>query len=172
MIGVAFLACIVAANYTTARWGMVDVTFGLGLASATAGTYWAAATLVLRDAIASRAAVLVLIVTGAGLSYLVAPPSLALASGLAFACAELADWAIYARLRRRGRLRAAAASNVVGSVLDTLLFLAVAPFPITDDAVTGQLVGKLTVGLLPLALWWGGVRVRAVLRQPLQPGDS
>jgi uncharacterized PurR-regulated membrane protein YhhQ (DUF165 family) len=139
----AFLACILAANYVTTEYGMVPVGFGL---VATAGTYLAGLSFVLRDAVQDtmgRLATLGLLVVGAGLSYLVSDPFIALASGVAFLVSELADLAVYTPLRRRGYIRAAVASNVVGAFVDTFLFLSIAGFPLT--AWQGQVVGKLAV---------------------------
>lgn len=143
----AFLGCILAANYVTTEYGMVPVGFGL---VATAGTYFAGLSFVLRDAVqdsSGRWAVLALIACGAGLSYLVSDPFIATASAVAFLASEAADFAIYTPLRSRGYVRAAVASNVVGSVVDTFLFLSVAGFPIAG-AWQGQMVGKLTVTLV------------------------
>lgn len=148
---VAFLACILAANYVTTEYGMIPVGFGL---TATAGTYLAGATFVLRDAVQDhwgKAATVALIGAGAALSYLIADPFIALASGAAFLLAELADLAIYTPLRRRGYLRAAIASNTVGSIADTFIFLWVAGFPVAA-AWQGQVVGKLAVTAAVVAL--------------------
>lgn len=164
----AFLACIIAANYVTTEYGLVPVGFGL---TATAGTYFAGATFVLRDVVHERIGApttVVLIVVGAALSYLLADPFIALASGLAFLVSEAADLAVYAPLRRRGLLVAAVASNVVGALVDSLLFLSLAGFPVTAPVVLGQLVGKLTITAAALAIVGGA---RALLRQPLnRPG--
>lgn len=193
-----FLTCILAANYLTTRYGMVSVGFGL---TATAGTYFAGLTFVLRDAVqdtarrmlttrryvqtyrsewaeswdrreaapsdwAVAAPVLAVIVLGAGLSYLIAAPFIALASGIAFLAAEVADLLIYTPLRRRGYVRAAVASNVVGAVVDTFLFLWVAGFPIAG-AWQGQIVGKVTVTALVVGLL---LAARVVLRGGRRPG--
>lgn len=142
----AFLACILAANYVTSRYGMVPVGFGL---VATAGTYFAGLSFVLRDTVQDglgKAVTLAVIVAGAALSYLVADPFIALASGTAFLFAEASDLAIYTPLRRRGYVRAAVASNVAGTFVDTFLFLWIAGFPIAA-AWQGQVVGKLTITL-------------------------
>ena len=65
--------------------------------------------------------------------------------------AELADMAVYTPLRDRGWARAVLASNVVGGILDTLIFLWLAGFPIVAATVTGQLVGKIVwATLLPV----------------------
>lgn len=172
-LAVAFIACILLANYVTTEYEMVPVGFGL---TATAGTYLAGLTFVLRDSIqdAARslipprrevhydkgkafgltvdprsdwyaaAPVLVLIALGAGLSFIVSDPFIAMASAVAFGCAELCDLLIYTPMRRKGYLRAALASNLVGAFVDTVLFLWIAGFPIAD-AIAGQMVGKLAV---------------------------
>jgi uncharacterized PurR-regulated membrane protein YhhQ (DUF165 family) len=149
--GAAFLACILAANYVTTAYGMVPVGFGL---VATAGTYFAGLSFVLRDAMqdaGGKRLALAVIILGAGLSYLVADPFIALASGVAFLASETADLAVYTPLRRRGYIRAAVVSNVVGTVVDTFLFLWVAGFPIAA-AWQGQFVGKLSITALAAAL--------------------
>lgn len=144
-----FLACILAANYVTTAWGMVPVGFGL---IATAGTYFAGLSFVLRDTIQDtlgKRAVIALIVVGALLSYLIADPFIALASGVAFLFSEVTDLAIYTPLRSRGYLRAAIASNIVGAVVDTFLFLTIAGFPLS--AWQGQVVGKVAVTVAVVA---------------------
>lgn len=160
--GAAFLACILAANYVTTEHGMVPVGFGL---MATAGTYFAGLTFVLRDTVQDaygKRATMLLIVAGAGLSYLISDPFIALASGVAFLVSEAADLAVYTPLRRRGYLRAAIASNIVGALVDTILFLWIAGFPIAD-AIAGQMVGKvavtaLVVGLVVTVRWFSTSR--------------
>lgn len=159
----AFIVAILAANYVTTEYGMVPVGFGL---VATAGTYFAGLTFVLRDLVhdtVGRRGVLVLIAFGAVTSYLIADPFIALASGVAFAVSEVADLAVYEPLRRRGYVRAAIASNAVGALVDTFLFLWIAGFPIAG-AWQGQIVGKLAVTTAVIALV--GV-ARAVLREPV-----
>lgn len=164
LASVAFLASIVAANYATGHYGLVPVGFGL---VATAGTYFAGLTFVLRDLVhdlSGRWFVIALIVVGAGLSFAISPPFIAIASGVAFLLAELADLLVYAPLRRRGYIRAAVASNVVGSLVDTIAFLAIAGFPIWAS-LPGQMLAKLTVTLVVVA---GVVVARALLRQPVR----
>ena len=149
--GIGFLAVILAANYVTSRYGMIPVGFGL---AATAGTYFAGATFVLRDAVqdaAGRRWVVALILTGAALSFAISAPFIALASAVAFLLSESVDFAIYQPLRRRGYVRAAVASNVAGSFVDTVAFLGIAGFPIWP-ALPGQMVGKLAVTVVVVAL--------------------
>ena len=160
----ALLAVIVAANALTATHGLVTVA---GL-TATAGTWVAGLAFVARDWLhdtGGRRWVAAAIMAGALLSALLSP-SLALASAVAFAVSEAADWAAYAPLRRRHRLAAALASNTVGAVLDSLLFLALAGFPLAG-AGTQTVVKVATTTAVVLAVM--GVR-RALLRQPDRAG--
>jgi len=147
----AFLGCILAANYVTSEYGMVPVGFGL---MATAGTYFAGLTFVLRDSLQDtigKGWTVAAIGAGALLSLLVSDPFIALASAVAFGLSELADLAVYTPLRKRGYIRAAVTSNIVGSVVDTVAFLAIAGFPIMA-ALPGQMVGKLLVTAAAVAL--------------------
>lgn len=147
----SYAGSILVANWATARYGLVPVAPGL---AATAGTSAAGAALLFRDAIQDhlgRAAVVAAVVLGAGLSALTAP-ALALASAVAFLLAEMVDFAVYTPLRCRGWVRAVVASNLVGAVLDTGAFLALAGFPVTARAVVGQLVGKAWATAVPVAV--------------------
>lgn len=165
----AFLACILAANAATSHLGLVPVGFGL---TATAGTYFAGACFVLRDVVHDRAGTAValgVVLLGAALSYLIADPFIALASGVAFLVSEVADLLIYAPLRDRGYVRAAVASNLVGALVDTLLFLYIAGFGIAGSIVAGQLVGKLWLTLAAV-LAVGGAR--ALLREPVDAAGA
>ncbi|MFW5815417.1 MAG: queuosine precursor transporter, partial [Wenzhouxiangella sp.] len=60
------------------------------------------------------------------LSVWLASPRIALASGTAFLLSQLMDVAIFNRLRRRAWWRAPLASSVIGSLVDTALFFALA----------------------------------------------
>lgn len=155
-----FLATIIAANYVTTEYGLIPVGFGF---MATAGTYFAGLAFVLRDAVQDtwgRWWTLAVIAAGAALSFAVAAPFIALASGIAFLLSETSDLLVYTPLRRRGYIRAAVASNIVGSVVDTIVFLTIAGFPL-KDALAGQIVGKLTVTLAVVVAVALGRRVRA-----------
>lgn len=163
---VAHTATIAAANILTAQFGLVPVGFGL---VATAGTYAAGAALLARDLVHRYGGAgwsLVSIALGGLLSWAMSTPELALASTVAFTLAELADLLVFTPLRRRSFAGAVVASNAVGAPIDTLVFLALAGFPITWPVVVGQLVGKfLWATLLPVLVGMG-VR-RAVLREPV-----
>lgn len=146
----AYAATITAANLLTQHYGPIPVGPGL---TATAGTYAAGAALLLRDAMQDTTGprwVFAGILTGAALTAVTAP-TLAVASAVAFLLAEVLDMAVYTPLRARGWARAALASGIVGSVVDTFVFLALAGFPVTAGTVGGQLVGKaLWATLLPV----------------------
>jgi uncharacterized PurR-regulated membrane protein YhhQ (DUF165 family) len=145
-----FVITIIAANWLTSRYGFVSVGFGL---TATAGTYAAGLTFGLRDALhehGGRWCVLALIIVGGVLSYAIAP-SLAVASAAAFIISEVADLVVYDPLRRRRWIAAVIASNLVGALVDTIVFLQLAGFPI-QSALAGQMVGKALMILPALAL--------------------
>lgn len=161
-ITASFLACILAANYVTSRLGMIPVGFGL---IATAGTYFAGLTFILRDALQDTAGkrwTIATIAAGAALSFLVSDPFIALASAVAFGLSELSDLAVYTPLRKRGYIRAAIASNIVGTLVDTIAFLAIAGFPIWV-ALPGQIAGKLAITaavVIAVAVWRAALRER------------
>lgn len=160
-----FLGLIVAANWLTTTYGLVPV--GLGLV-ATAGTWAAGLVLLARDVLqdlTGRATILALIAVGAALSLLLAGPQIAVASAVAFAVSELVDMAIYTPLRRKGWGRAATASGIAGSFVDTLLFLAIAGFPVWT-AMPGQMFAKTTATLLAVT---PVVVARALLRNRVRP---
>lgn len=137
---VAYVATIPAANLAVAHFGAIPV--GLGYV-APAGVYMVGLALVLRDLAresAGRGAVLAAIAVGTLLSYFLADPALAGASAAAFAVAETMDFVVYEPLRRRGLLVAMLASNAVGLLADSLLFLKLA-FG-SFDYLPGQILGK------------------------------
>ena len=163
-----FLTTVVTANALTAHYGLIPV--GLGL-TATAGTAAAGMTLLARDWVhhnAGRTAVLSCIGVGAALSAAWAGPRLALASAAAFLLSELADLLVYQRIRRHGWTAAALASNTIGTPVDTVLFLALAGFPIWA-ALPGQLWVKAIATLIPVALV---TLTRALLRHRLRPAGT
>lgn len=147
---IAMALTVVGANWAIATYGLVPV--GLGL-MAPAGVYFAGLAFSLRDALheaGGRRWVLAAVAGGALLSAGLAGPQLALASGLAFAASELADYAVYSPLRRRGWLGAVVASNAVGAVVDSALFLWLAFGSL--QFLAGQVVGKLWMTALAVAV--------------------
>jgi uncharacterized PurR-regulated membrane protein YhhQ (DUF165 family) len=90
------------------------------------------------------------IAAGTLLSTLVAPAALVLASGVAFALSECADFAVYTPLQRRRLTLAVVASSVVGLVVDSVAFLTLAFGSL--DFLAGQVVGKLWAVLIAIPL--------------------
>lgn len=145
----SYAGTIVAANWAIQTFGLVPVGFGL---LAPAGVYFAGLAFTLRDLIHERTgrwAVLGCIGAGAAISSLISP-TFALASGTAFLLSELADFAVYEPLRERRWLAAVLASNAVGLVVDSALFLWLAFGSL--DFLAGQVVGKAWMTLLAILL--------------------
>ncbi len=159
----AFIACIPMANWMIGHWGTVCVPHGPCLVPvfpwgpegrplmAPSGVLMIGLALVLRDLVQrrlGRGTALLSIVAGAALSGAVAPPALVFASAGAFLLSELADFAVYTPLQRRGLVVAVLASSVVGLIADSLLFLWLAFGSL--EFLEGQILGKLWMVLLAL----------------------
>lgn len=146
---VGYILTIFAANLAITAIGIVPVGFGL---MAPAGVYFAGLAFSLRDALQETlgrrwviGAIMIGALVSAGLS-----AQLALASGLAFLFSELADFMVYTPLRQRSWLGAVVASNVVGTIVDSALFLWLAFGSLAF--LPGQIVGKLWMTALTIAL--------------------
>jgi queuosine precursor transporter len=159
---VAYIGTVYGANWALRKFGIVSIGFGL---TAPAGVFFAGLALGLRDFVQEglgRVAVVAAILAGAGLSWWLGADatlpggltSIAVASGVAFLLSELADFSVYTPLRERTVAGGIAASNVVGAIVDSALFLWLAFGSL--EFFAGQLVGK-TVMTLPalavLAVW-------------------
>lgn len=143
-----FVLIVWVANWAFTRWGNVPVAPDL---EAPAAVWFVGIAFTLRD-IAHRQLgrwwVVGGIVAGALLSYFVQGGGtipggllpLAVASGLAFLLSETADLIVYEPLRTRGWFPAVLASNAVGLVVDSLLFLWLAVGGL--GLLWGQVVGK------------------------------
>jgi queuosine precursor transporter len=112
--------------------------------------------LVLRDLVQRRLGAgvsAIAILVGTGVSALLAPPSLVLASGVAFLLSEFADLAVYTPLARRRLVAAVVTSSLIGLVVDSVVFLWLAFGSL--DFLLGQVVGKAWMVLLsiPLVAW-------------------
>jgi queuosine precursor transporter len=164
--GIAFLILfaltIPAANWLIGNVGTKCVPSGPCLIPvapglmAPSGVTMIGIALVLRDLVQRRLGVgvaVAAILVGAGLSALVAPPALVLASAAAFLLSELADFAVYTPLARRRLITAVVASSVVGLVVDSIVFLWLAFGSL--DFLAGQVVGKAWMVLLsiPFVAW-------------------
>lgn len=93
-------------------------------------------------------------IAGLIVSWKLATPRLAIASGLAFLFAQLLDIAVFGPLRQRTWWQAPLSAALAGSVLDTLVFFALAFAPIFGfiDIITG-LQDNSIHGTTP---FWGG----------------
>lgn len=168
LLALAFVATVFAANWAFDRYGFVDVIPGGWTLTAPAGVYFAGLAFGLRDALhdaGGRSWVLSAIVAGAALSLLIEDGvtvpggyvAIAVASGAAFLLSELADFAVYSPLRERQWTVAVVASNLVGSLVDSALFLFLAFGSL--DHIEGQLVGKAYM-VLPALVLVGALRRR------------
>lgn len=158
----AYIACIPVANWLIQHVGtvcppdspcLIPVAPGL---MAPSGVLMAGLALVLRDLVQRRLGVTYgLSAIGAGtiLSAALAPQSLVVASAVAFLLSELADFAVYTPLQKRGLVLAVAASSFVGLIADSLLFLWLAFGSL--QFLAGQIVGKAIMVLLtsPAIRW-------------------
>lgn len=143
----AYILSIVVANWMTATLGLVPIGFGLMV---TAGTFAAGAALLLRDGVqqsAGRWWALAAIGFGAAVSVVTSTPAIAAASGIAFAVSELVDMGIFTPLRKRSLALAVLASSIVSAPVDTVLFLSIAGFGVTWQAVLGQFLIKTAIAL-------------------------
>jgi uncharacterized PurR-regulated membrane protein YhhQ (DUF165 family) len=155
------VATIVLANHVTATYGLLPV-YPDSTYLVTAGTWFAALALVLRDGLheatnGSLRWIFGAILLGGLASAVTSPAALAIASGVTFVVAEVADLSIYAPLRQRARALAIAASGVVGGAVDTVLFLHLAGFPLTWHSFLGQFIVKAGLSAV-VAVAYLGVR--------------
>jgi uncharacterized PurR-regulated membrane protein YhhQ (DUF165 family) len=117
----------------------------------TAGTFAAGFALIARDAVqvsAGKIVVLLAIIAGAAISAITSNPTIALASGIAFLVSELIDFAVFTPLKEKSLARAVVISSVVSAPVDTVLFLYLAGFGITWQAVLGQFIIKTALALI------------------------
>jgi uncharacterized PurR-regulated membrane protein YhhQ (DUF165 family) len=156
---ILFIATIFCANWAIQAYGLVPVGPGL---IAPAGVYFAGLAFTFRDLAQERVGrrwIVAAIIAGAVISGLVST-KFALASGIAFLVSELLDFAVYSPLRKRNWIGAVVASNVVGLVADSIVFLLLAFGSL--QYLPGQIVGKAWMTLLAVAVLW-------LLRRRLAP---
>lgn len=121
------------------------------------GVMLAGLALVVRDAVQSllgKSWTILAILFGALLSAWLSDPSIILGSTCAFLFSELADFAVYTPLRERHLTLAIVASGLVGSFVDSVIFLSLAFGSL--DYVVGQVIGKFWMSLLGglvIVLW-------------------
>ncbi len=157
-----FCLSIPAANWLIGNAGTVCAPGGPCLIPvapglmAPSGVLMVGLALVLRDLVQRRLGLkwaAGAILAGAVLSATFAPPSLVLASAVAFLLSEFADLAVYTPLQRRRLVLAVIASSLVGLVVDSAVFLYLAFGSL--EFLAGQVVGKAWMVLLaiPLITW-------------------
>lgn len=165
-----FVGCVLGANWFVENVGTeaypggphtLPVGFGQ---EAPSGFVWVGISLTLRDLVQRLLGVrftVGAIVTGAVLSALLnIDASLALASGVTFLFAELLDFAVYTPLQERNLGMAALASNAVGAVVDSVVFLWLAfGWSSVADFAVWQALGKLEWSVLFLPLLFASRRL-------------
>jgi hypothetical protein len=151
---VLFALTVPAANWLIGNVGtfcipqgpcVIPVGFGL---EAPSGVLVVGAALVLRDIVHERLGALwalAAVTVGAVLSAFFAAPALVVASTAAFLLAELADFAVYAPLRKRHLTLAVLASGVAGAAIDSAVFLWLAFGSLAF--IEGQILGKVWMSL-------------------------
>jgi uncharacterized PurR-regulated membrane protein YhhQ (DUF165 family) len=159
----AFMACIPTANWMIGHIGTICAPNGPcllpvfpwspqgGPIMAPSGVSMIGIALVLRDLVQRRLGrmpALMAIAAGAALSGALAPPQLVVASTAAFFLSELADFAVFTPLQKRGLVLAVLASAMVGLVADSILFLWLAFGSL--EFLEGQVLGKAWMVLLAL----------------------
>lgn len=149
-----YILTIPAANWLIGNFGTICIPQGPCLipvlpgVMAPSGVLMIGAALLLRDLVQRRFGPWVsisCILAGAALSFFVAIPALALASGAAFLLSEFADFAVYTPLARRRFALAVMLSCLIGAAVDSALFLWLAFGSL--DHLTGQIIGKAYAAL-------------------------
>lgn len=162
-----FVATVWLANWLLSRYGIVNIGFGL---QAPAGVFAVGVAFTLRDIVhrtLGRAAVFACILAGCVLAYLIEAGGtipgglvpIAVASAAAFLFSETSDLAVYTPIEHRSFLGAVAASNIVGAIVDSALFLWLAFGSI--EFIQGQVIGKLYMTALALPFLYASRRVFA-----------
>lgn len=157
----AYLATVYGANWALKTWGFVDIGFGL---VAPAGVLFAGLSFTFRDLTheaLGRWWCIAAILAGSALSFLLEDVGrIALASAIAFTASEFMDLAVYEPLRKKNWLGAVAASNTVGLVVDSMLFLWIAFASM--HGLAGLILGKAYMTVLAVAFLWLWRRTRDV----------
>jgi queuosine precursor transporter len=159
---VAYVLTVVAANWAIDEFGTVSVGFGL---TAPAGVYFAGLAFTLRDITHDTlgrwyglggiaAGSVISLVQSDNASIPGGVTSIAVASAAAFLLSETFDFLVYTPLRERHWIGAVVASNVVGLIADSVLFLWLAFGSM--EFLGGQIVGKgwMTVAAVIVLVFW------------------
>lgn len=161
-LAVAFVLAAATSNWTIHNVGQYNgpdaprtLPVGWGLEAAS-GVVLVGFMISLRDALHEQVGIkgtLVVVVIGSLVSAVLAPPALAFASGATMIAAEGADALVYDRLRQRGRVMAAAVSNLASAAIDSVMFLLLAfGVAAAQQGAFALTVGKVEASLLTLAV--------------------
>jgi len=168
IVTLVFVGMIIFANWLVTTQGMWPIGFGL---EAVSGTMFVGFVIAARDIIQDtlgRTTILALIAVGTAISFTMSAPAIAFASAAAFGFGELMNFAVYTPIRTKSKLgdkrwaTAVVSSNIVASLIDSIMFLAIA-FGITSIGVEvlGQFVGKMYATIAYLIIGWVIGRIRA-----------
>lgn len=150
LVPVAFIGTVYGANWALKTFGVLDV-FGVAVP---AGVLFAGVAFTLRDIthrFYGRWVCLAAILIGSALAYVLEDVAkFAIASAVAFSASEVMDLVVYERLRRVSWLSAVVASNTVGAIADSAIFLFLAFGSLSF--IAGQILGKVAM-TLPVLLW-------------------
>ena len=158
----AFIGTIPAANAWLNHFGFWNVP---GLGPVASGVIWVGLALVLRDLaqlILGRPYAWAGIAIGAVLSWWLATPALAVASGAAFACSESMDALVYTPLANRRFVAAVLLAGVAGSFVDSAVFIRLAFGDWTGWWQLAVVKGAIVLAFTPAA--WG---IRQWVAQPV-----
>lgn len=145
----AYVGTIPAANWMVTNLDPIPLGFHQAVP---AGVCLAGLALALRDwvrELGGRVLTFVALLAGVAASYQVSDPAFAAASAWAFLASEMLDFLVYEPLRKRGLVKAVAASNAAGLIVDSMLFLWLA-FD-SFQYLPGQVFGKAVMTLLAIA---------------------
>lgn len=148
-ISLAYIGTIPAANWMVSNLDPIPLGFHQAVP---AGVALAGLSLALRDwvrELGGRLLTVLALVVGVAVSYKVSDPAFATASAVAFGGSEALDFLVYEPLRKRGLIKAVAASNTVGLVADSIAFLWLAFGSM--QYLPGQIFGKAVMTLLAIA---------------------
>lgn len=156
-----YVAAIAGSNWLITHVGipagpgvhLTPVGFGL---LAPSGVWAAAVSFPARDVtqrLGGRWLGVAAILIGAGISYLITSPVIAVASAVTYLCSEGADMAVYTPLQRRWFVPAVFASGCVAIVVDSLLFLHLAGI-YSLASLEGLILGKFWVILAAVPVTW------------------
>lgn len=143
-----YIASIVGVNYGFSVMPLVRLPDG---------TFWSSISLIVGFVFVTRDfaqrevghGVLLAMLAGAGLSYVMADPMVAVASMAAFLISELVDWAVYS-LTRRPLSDRILASSLFSTPVDSAVFLAL----IGQASIAGIATMTLSKMVGAILVWW------------------